>query len=299
MNGEIMLLEKPIVLSCLRQLPLTSYIVKVHSKYEIESEISINNREFEPIEIANNTVFVTELNVGDSFQLRFRSFKDENYSDWYVFNRIRIDNVNTNYIQQSPNPQNPNFYDNDFALFDSLQNEVVQKRGIDCIYLPQKFRKFDLILGEDVLTKFEKSYRMKMYLRSSTGFEGNGDMFGKFGLSVEDIANLEVNMNEFSRATDGYIPLEGDLIYIEMGDWLMEIFHVEDEDPYFTLGKKSQHIFNTRKYDYSHEDLETQVEMVDRLKDYKSTDIVSENDLIEDDINSILNLNKPNEFGDR
>lgn len=293
------ILEKPIVLSCLRQLPLTYYIVKVHSKYDIESEISINNKEFEPIEIANNTVFVTGLNVGDSFQLRFRSIEGENFSDWYIFNKIRIDNVNTNYIQQSPNPQNPNFYDNDFALFDSLQNEVVQKRGIDCIYLPQKFQKFDLILGEDVLTKFEKSYRMKMYLRSSTGFEGNGDMFGKFGLSVEDIANLEVNINEFSRTTDGYIPLEGDLIYIEMGKWLMEIFHVQHEDPYFTLGKRSQYIFNTRKYDYSHEDLDTQVEMVDKLKDYKSTDIISENDLIEDDINSILNSNKPNEFGDK
>ena len=67
----------------------------------------------------------------------------------------------------------------------------------------------------------------------------------------------------------------------------------------FPLGKKSQHIFNTRKYDYSHEDLDTQVEMVDRLKDYKSTDIVSENDLIEDDINNILNLNNPNLYGDR
>ena len=155
------------------------------------------------------------------------------------------------------------------------------------------------LLGEDVLTKFEKSYRMKMYLRSHTGFEGNGDMFGKFGLSVDDIANLEVNIDDFTRITDGYVPLEGDLIYIEMGDWLMEIFHVEDEDPFFTLGKKSQHIFNTRKYDYSHEELDTDVEMVDRLKEYKSTDIVSENDIIEDDINSILNLNNNNEFGDR
>ena len=293
------MLEKPIILSCIRQIPLTNYVLKLSSRDEVEAEISRNNSEFEPIEVVDKTIFVNGLNVGDNFQVRVRAVKDEDFSDWYEFNRIRVIDVHTNYIQQSPKPQNPNFYDNDFALFDSLQNEVVQKRGIDCIYLPQKFRKFDLILGEDVLTKFEKSYRMKMYLRSSTGFEGNGDMFGKFGLSVEDIANLEVNINEFSRATDGYIPLEGDLIYIEMGDWLMEIFHVEDEDPYFTLGKKSQHIFNTRKYDYSHEELDTDVEMVDRLKEYKSTDIVSENDIIEDDINSILNLNNNNEFGDR
>ena len=293
------MLEKPIILSCIRQIPLTDYVLKVSSRDEVEAEISKNNSEFEPIEVVDKTIFITGLNVGDNFQVRVRAVKDEDFSDWYEFNRIRVIDVHTNYIQQSPKPQNPNFYDNDFALFDSLQNEVVQKRGIDCIYLPQKFQKFDLILGEDVLTKFEKSYRMKMYLRSSTGFEGNGDMFGKFGLSVEDIANLEVNINEFSKTTDGYVPLEGDLIYIEMGDWLMEIFHVEDEDPYFTLGKKSQHIFNTRKYDYSHEELDTDVEMVDRLKEYKSTDIVSENDIIEDDINNILNVNNPNRFGDR
>ena len=293
------MLQKPTILSCIRKVPLTSYVVKLASCFTVESEISVNDGEFEPIENANNTIFVLGLNIGDTFQLRLRNVKDEEHSDWYVFNKITIGNEYQNYDYKSPRPDNPNFYNSDFNLYNALNNEVIQKRGIDCIYLPQKFRKFDLLLGEDVLTKFEKSYRMKMYLRSSTGFEGNGDIFGKFGLSVEDIANLEVNIDEFHRVTNGYVPLEGDLIYIEMGDLLMEIFHVEDEDPFFALGKKSEYIFNTRKYDYSHENMDTDVENIDKVETFKSTDIKSENDLIEDDINEYLNLNKPNEFGDR
>lgn len=294
-----MIIEKPIITSCKRLLPSTNYELKVYSKYETEAEVSYNETDFEPIQAVNNIIRITDKPVGTTFQVRVRNVVNEEYSDWYVFNNILIDSVRSNYIQFSAKPDNPNFYANDFNLYNAQNNEVVQKRGIDCIYLPKKFQKFDLILGEDVLTKFEDSYKMKMYLRSTTGFDGSGDMFGRFGLAVEDIANLEVNIDEFHRVTNNITPVEGDLIYICMGNFLMEIFHVEDEDPFFTLGKTSEYVFSTRKYDYSHEELDTDIEHIDRLEDFKSTDIVSENDMIEDDINDILNVMSENEFGNR
>lgn len=294
-----MLLPKPTIISCIRLVPSSNYRLKVLTNYSYEAEIKVNENDFEPLQTIGSDILVNNLNVGDTFQVRLRNVDGDNYSDWYVFNEIFIDSLYSNYTQFSPKPDNPNFYDNDFDLYNALNNEVIQKKGIDCIYLPKKFQKFDLILGEDVLTKFEDSYKMKMYLRSATGFDGSGDMFGKFGLSVEDIANLEVNISEFHRVTNDTVPVEGDLIYIIMGNFLMEIFHVEDEDPYFTLGKTSEYIFSTRKYDYSHEQMETDIEDIDKVKEFISTDIESENDLIEDDINDILNIANPNEFGNR
>lgn len=294
-----MFIEKPIVLSCQRKYPNTSYVLKVYGKYELEAEVSYNNSAFVPIEIMNNEITISNKPIGMTFQVRLRNKKDNDYSEWYYFNKIKINSIYETYTQHSTNPQNPNFYENDFNLFDGISNEVVQKRGINCIYLPKKLQKFDLILGEDVLKKFEDTYMMKMYLASVTGFEGDNDMFGKFGLHVDDVANLEVNQTEFHRATNGIIPVCGDLIYIPNGDYLMELFNFLNEDPFYLLGKCSRYVFQVRKYDYSHEEMDTTVEKLNTLNDYDSTDIISENDLIENNINDLLNRSNPNIFGDR
>lgn len=293
------MIEKPIVLSCKRILPTNDYVLTVYGSYEIEAEVSYNNDSFNPISIVDNKITISQKPIGTIFQVRIRSKKDTEYSEWYMFNRITIDSIYDTKIQYSPSPQNPNFYENDFGLFNSLSNEVIQKRGIDCIFLPKKFQKFDLILGEDPLQKFEDTYYMKMYLATVTGFEGDHDMFGRFGLHVDDIATLEINQTEFRKITNNLTPVSGDLIYIPMGNFLMEIISFNDKDPFYILGKRSKFVISVRKYDYSHEELDTTVKDINIFGDYNSTDIESENDELEDDINDLLNLNNPNIFGDK
>lgn len=196
-------------------------------------------------------------------------------------------------------PHNPNFSNNEFNLYDTIQNEVVQKRGIDVIYLPKQFQKVDLILGEDVLSKFDASYKMKMYLTSYSGFEGDGDVFGHFGLVSTNQANFEVNMNEFRRQTN-LLPNEGDLIYVPVGEWIMEIFMIDDDkEPFFALGQQSKYVILTRKYEYSNEEMDTGIDVIDGLNDLQTTDIESENDAIELDSDDILNSADTNIFGDK
>lgn len=195
-------------------------------------------------------------------------------------------------------PHNPNFNNNEFNLYDTLQNEVVQKRGIDVVYLPKQFQKVDLILGEDVLSKFDDNFGMKMYLTNFSEFGGESSVFGHFGLAVSDQATFEVNINEFFRETN-HIPVEGDLIFVPVGNWVMEIFAVKKHDPFFAMGQVSKYTFETRKYEYSNEEMDTGIDSLDDLNELQSTDIESENDILDTDSDDILNSAEPNIFGDK
>jgi hypothetical protein len=287
-----------------RLYPLTTYRITFSFKTPVvgvESEISINGGEFEVIANASNQIFVENYPINTLFQLRIRGYdEDMNYTDWNTYTQIRINEQSEIFSAGDvQTPTNFNFYNSDFNLMNHLSNEVVQMRGIDVIYLPKQFQKVDLILGEDVLSKFETNYPMKMYLQSFSEFGGDGSVFGHFGLQVDDQAIFEVNISQFEKDTMGLIPLEGDLIYVPMGKWVMELFHENPHDPFFLMGQRSKYILSTRKYEYSHEELDTGIEEFDKLEDYQSTDIESENDEINDDLNDILNSAEPNIFGDR
>ncbi len=196
-------------------------------------------------------------------------------------------------------PHNFNFRTADFNLYNSLQNEIINMRGIEVVYLPKIEQKVDLILGEDVLAKFNDTYPMIMYLTSFSEFGGQGDMFGHFGLTITDQATFEINIDEFESITDSLVPVEGDLIYVPAGNWLMEIFHSDKDDPFMHMGKPTKYTFQTRMHDYSHEELDTDINEIDSLNELDTSDIESENDEIDTEITGILNSSQPNIFGDK
>ena len=49
-------------------------------------------------------------------------------------------------------------------LINSLTSEVIQIHGLDVFYIPRTLVKEDVLLGEDVLSKFSTAYEIEMYL---------------------------------------------------------------------------------------------------------------------------------------
>jgi len=194
---------------------------------------------------------------------------------------------------------NFNFHTKEFDFFNKLQEEVVKQRGIKVTFLPRTAQKSDLILGEDTLSRFEDNFEMLMYLTSHSEFEGDGSIFGQFGLHVTDQSTFEIPISSFETKTGQLIPLEGDLIFVPMGDLIFEIFNVATKDPFYYMGKTSKYILNMRKFEYSSEEMETGIEELDVLDDLQSTDVVSENDTVEDEIDDILDSTEPSIFGDK
>ena len=248
----------------------------------------------------SNVVFLTGYIITDTVQFRVRNFdEDDAYSAWIESAVYEITEQVQSFSHVQTTPLNFNFFTNDFNLYNGCQNEVIQQNGIDTFYLPKQYQKIDLVLGEDVLSKFNQSYPMKMYLASFTEFGGDGILFGNFGLTVTEQVTLEVNITYFAAQTSNYYPVEGDLIFLPISNFVFEIFRIVDVDPFFHLGKTSKYIFEVRRIEYSGEEMDTGIAKLDELESLQDTDIESESDELEDELNDILNSSEPNIFGDR
>ena len=139
-------------------------------------------------------------------------------------------------------------------LLNSLTREVIQMSGIDVLYLVRTSVKIDDILNEDVLSRFESAVEIEMYINTPEGFGGAGDIATKFGLDVQDELNMIVNKERFFKETGLAAPREGDLIYFPLDRNLFEIRFVEDEKPFYPLGKNTVYELTCEKFVYSQEE---------------------------------------------
>ena len=151
-------------------------------------------------------------------------------------------------------------------LINSLTSEVIKIHGIDVFYIPRTVVKEDLIMGEDVLSKFTTAYEIEMYLKGTEGFGGEGDLVSKFGLDVRDEVIFTVHKDRFELATDMTKPLEGDLVFLPMNKGLFEIKFVEHEQPFYQGGKNYSFDITCELYQYSQEQLETGIADIDDIE---------------------------------
>ncbi len=158
-------------------------------------------------------------------------------------------------------------------LINDLTSEVIQIHGMDVFCIPRILVKEDLLLGEDVLSKFGSTgrvYEIEMYLKGTEGFGGEGDLVSKFGLDVRDEVIFTVHKDRFNLATDMDKPLEGDLIFLPMPsaplNALFEIKFVEHEQPFYQAGKNYSFDLTCELFQYSEEQLETGIADIDNIE---------------------------------
>lgn len=139
-------------------------------------------------------------------------------------------------------------------LHDSLVSEAIQMKSPDMYYVRREFVNIDKILGEDPESKFTKSWKFAAYVDSYANYDGQRDLYSKFGISSDDEMTLVVNPRLFARQVDGGIPILGDLIYFPLDKSLFEITWVE-ADPFYQFGDRPQRKINLVKFTYSGEEL--------------------------------------------
>ena len=75
-------------------------------------------------------------------------------------------------------------------LYEDIIIESLKIYGQDVYYLPRTIVNEDKILGEDVPSKFSAAYQIEMYVENIEGFDGEGDIFAKFGVEIRDTATF-------------------------------------------------------------------------------------------------------------
>ena len=161
--------------------------------------------------------------------------------------------------------------------------------GNDCYYIPREVVHRDMILDDTVLSRFNHAYKVETYIESIEGFEGDGDLFQKFGVEIRDAVSLIMARRRWNSEIRQYVenqggtadtpnipnntyyrPREGDLIHIPMTGGTFQIMRVEDDNPFYQLGNLPTFRLRCEKFEYSDEDFDTGIEEIDRMETFSA-----------------------------
>jgi hypothetical protein len=159
------------------------------------------------------------------------------------------------------------------GLFEDIVIESLKFYGQDVYYLPRTTIYEDRVLGDEVPSRFSTSYKIEMYLENTEGFDGEGDLFTKFGVEIRDQATFVVarrrwknTISRIDNDINSERPREGDLIYLPLSNSLFQIMHVEHEQPFYQISNLATYKLRCELFEYNDEDLDTGVDAVDKIE---------------------------------
>ena len=158
-------------------------------------------------------------------------------------------------------------------LYEDIVIESLKMYGQDVYYLPRDLVNEDRILGDDPESSFNSSHVLEMYIENTEGFEGEGDLFTRFGVEIRDEATFVVSRKRWEQTVKRYDneitssrPSEGDLIYLPLSKSLFQISHVEHEMPFYQLSNLPVYKLRCQLFEYTGEDLDTGVDTIDDIE---------------------------------
>jgi hypothetical protein len=159
-------------------------------------------------------------------------------------------------------------------LYEDIVLESIKMYGQDVYYLPRDIVNENKVFGEDVPSSFNSSYKVEMYIDNIEGFDGEGDLFTRFGVEIRDEATFIVSRRRWSQTVSRYDnnisgdrPREGDLIYLPLSNSMFEITHVEHEQPFYQLSNLPVFRCRAHLFEYNDEDFDTGVDTIQDIEE--------------------------------
>lgn len=197
---------------------------------------------------------------------------------------------------------------NEQRLVNSIVTESISISGRKYYYLPRNSQVRDLILGEDAVSSFDLAIPLEMYMVDAQGFQGQREMFTKFGLQINNSYRLVVSVDRWNlevrtqfdgnsangealfQKTNYQRPWEGDLIYDPLTRFLMVIKFVDHDVEFYTLGKNYVYYLSCEAFLYQNEPIKTAVPEIDAFNAL-SKDVLNFQLLLEDGTGSLKQEN--------
>lgn len=161
-------------------------------------------------------------------------------------------------------------------LYESLIIESLQFYGQDVYYIPREVVSKDTIFSDVELSRFNNAYKIEMYIENIQGFEGEGDLFTKFGIEIRNSATFVLARKRFQQEIGKYEnkgnpktyyrPREGDLIHLPLSNSTFEIMKVVDETPFYQLSNLPVFTLSCELFEYNDEDFDTGVGIIDKIE---------------------------------
>lgn len=158
-------------------------------------------------------------------------------------------------------------------LFEDIVIESLKIYGQDVYYLPRDTVFEDKIFGDEIPAKYNSSYKIEMYIDNVEGFDGEGDLFTRFGVEIRDEATFVVarrrwasTIGNFDNDINSERPREGDLIYLPLSNSMFQITHVEHEMPFYQLANLPVYKCRAQLFDYNDEDFDTGIDAIQEIE---------------------------------
>jgi len=158
-------------------------------------------------------------------------------------------------------------------LYEDLIIESIKIYGQDLYYLPRDLVNVDDVFREDPVSSFNSNYLLEMYVDNIDGFDGEGDLFTKFGVEIRDQVTFTVakrrwqqTVMRYDNEITGTRPFEGDLIFTPFSKKLFQIMHVEHEQPFYQLNNLPVFKLQCELFEYNDEDIDVSNEDISQLE---------------------------------
>jgi hypothetical protein len=158
-------------------------------------------------------------------------------------------------------------------LYEDLIIESIKIYGQDLYYLPRDLVNVDDVFREDPESRFNSNYLLEMYVDNADGFDGEGDLFTKFGVEIRDQVTLTVakrrweqTVMRYDNEIKGIRPLEGDLIFTPFSKKMFQIMHVEHEQPFYQLNNLPVFKLQCELFEYNDEDFDVNNDDISQLE---------------------------------
>lgn len=162
------------------------------------------------------------------------------------------------------------YYTQEQRLLEDLNDELIKIHGMDVYYLPRTHINIDGLFLQDPLSEFDDALRIEMYLKTFEGWQGEGDLMTKFGITMADQMTLCLSRRRWGEGIGSYLnmdrPLEGDLIYLPITHAIFEIKFIEHEAVFYATGALQSYELHCERFNYSDEHLNTGVDEIDEIE---------------------------------
>lgn len=160
------------------------------------------------------------------------------------------------------------------SLYENILIEAIQFYGQDVYYLPREVVEREDIFLDSIQSQFSDAYKVETYIENAEGFEGEGDLFTKFGIELRDQATFVIARRRWrdlvgDRLAEEYQfrPREGDLIFLPLSESLFEVKKVETESPFYQLSQLPLFRMQCELFEFSDEDFDTGIESIDQVEE--------------------------------
>ena len=180
-------------------------------------------------------------------------------------------------------------------LHEDLIIEGLKIYGNLVYYMPRTLVNKDIILGEDVASKYKGAFPLEAYFETTEGFLGQQEVINKFGLEIREDTTFMISKRRFEELVSSRTtliaqgrPNEGDIIYMPLMNSFFEISFVEDQQPFFALGNLPCYKLRVTRWEYSNEQLDTGVQAIDDKEAAFTLNQLDHHTLLEDSSGSLL-----------